>query len=173
MVRIDRGDTRRRCGRDVARRWGAGRQGHGADRGDRRGRGELGTGRAPLPRGRRCGNGRYVVTITKTISSTSAPTSRCLARPGQRLRVTDAPAVRLEAEIAAMNAELPPLSFVLPGGTPAAAQAHVARIVAAPRGAMRRAAARRRREPGRAAAAEPRLRPHLCVVAGVERARRR
>lgn len=49
---------------------------------------------------------------------------------GKRLRVTDAPAVRLEAEIAAMNAGLPPLtSFVLPGGTPAAAQAHVARTL--------------------------------------------
>lgn len=45
-----------------------------------------------------------------------------------RLRVTDAPSVRLEAEVAEMNAALPPLaSFVLPGGTPAAAHAHLAR----------------------------------------------
>ena len=49
---------------------------------------------------------------------------------GDRLRLTDVPSLRLEAEVAAMNATLPPLkSFVLPGGTPAAAQAHVARTV--------------------------------------------
>ncbi len=49
---------------------------------------------------------------------------------GERLRVTDAPAARLEAEVAAMNAALPPLaSFVLPGGTPGAAYAHLARTV--------------------------------------------
>ncbi len=49
---------------------------------------------------------------------------------GDRLRVTDAPTIRLEAEVAAMTATLPPLnSFVLPGGTPAAAHAHVARTV--------------------------------------------
>lgn len=47
---------------------------------------------------------------------------------GERLRLTDAPTLRLEAEVEAMNARLPPLkSFVLPGGTQAAAQAHVAR----------------------------------------------
>ena len=49
---------------------------------------------------------------------------------GDRLRVTDAPSARLEAEVVAMNAALPPLtSFVLPGGTPAAAHAHLARTV--------------------------------------------
>ena len=49
---------------------------------------------------------------------------------GDRLRVTDAPSVRLEAEVLAMNAALPALdSFVLPGGTPAAAHAHLARTV--------------------------------------------
>jgi len=49
---------------------------------------------------------------------------------GERLRVTDAPVLRLEAEVEAMNAGLPPLtSFVLPGGTPAAAHAHLARTV--------------------------------------------
>ena len=56
-----------------------------------------------------------------------------LAVPGageERLRVTDAPVARLETEIAAMNSGLVPLaSFVLPGGTPAAAQAHVARTI--------------------------------------------
>ena len=49
---------------------------------------------------------------------------------GTRLRLTDAPAIRLEAEVAAMNADLPALtSFVLPGGTPAAAHAHLARTL--------------------------------------------
>jgi cob(I)alamin adenosyltransferase len=47
-----------------------------------------------------------------------------------RLRVGDSQSARLEAEIAAMNATLPPLaSFVLPGGSLAAAQAHLARAV--------------------------------------------
>ena len=49
---------------------------------------------------------------------------------GDRLRLTDAPSLRLEAEVAAMNAGLPPRgSFILPGGTPAAAHAHLARTV--------------------------------------------
>jgi len=49
---------------------------------------------------------------------------------GERLRVTDVPSVRLEAEVVAMNAVLPPLtSFILPGGTPAAAHAHLARTI--------------------------------------------
>lgn len=47
-----------------------------------------------------------------------------------RLRVSDAQCARLEAELAAMNALIPPLrSFVLPGGSPGAAQAHLARTV--------------------------------------------
>ena len=49
---------------------------------------------------------------------------------GARLRLTDAPTLRLEAEIEAMNASLATLtSFILPGGTPAAAHAHHARTV--------------------------------------------
>ena len=49
---------------------------------------------------------------------------------GDRLRLTDAPSLRLEAELAAMNSRLPALSsFILPGGTPAAAHAHLARTV--------------------------------------------
>ncbi len=49
---------------------------------------------------------------------------------GARLRLTDAPSLRLEAEVLAMNAGLPALSsFVLPGGTAAAAHAHLARTV--------------------------------------------
>jgi cob(I)alamin adenosyltransferase len=47
---------------------------------------------------------------------------------GDRLRLTEAPLARLDAEIAALNTGLPPLkSFVLPGGTVAAAQSHLAR----------------------------------------------
>lgn len=46
------------------------------------------------------------------------------------LRVSDAQVARLEAEIDAMNSELNPLkSFILPGGSPAAAALHVARTV--------------------------------------------
>lgn len=56
-----------------------------------------------------------------------------LAVPGEggaRLRVSDTQCARLEAEIAAMNALLPALtSFVLPGGGPGAAAAHLARTV--------------------------------------------
>ncbi|HEX3673278.1 MAG TPA: cob(I)yrinic acid a,c-diamide adenosyltransferase [Rhizomicrobium sp.] len=47
-----------------------------------------------------------------------------------RLRVDDAQVARLEVEIDSMNAELSPLnSFVLPGGSPAAAHLHLARTV--------------------------------------------
>ncbi len=50
------------------------------------------------------------------------------ARP--RLRIGEAASLRLDAEIARMNRSLPPLtSFILPGGTPAAAYAHLARTV--------------------------------------------
>jgi cob(I)alamin adenosyltransferase len=56
-----------------------------------------------------------------------------LCVPGEaadRLRLTDTPVLRLEAEVQAMNATLPSLrSFVLPGGTEAAARAHYARTV--------------------------------------------
>lgn len=46
------------------------------------------------------------------------------------LRISDAQVTRLEQEIDQMNAELEPLrSFVLPGGTPAAAALHVARTI--------------------------------------------
>jgi cob(I)alamin adenosyltransferase len=49
----------------------------------------------------------------------------------QQLRVTQAQVDWLESQIDRMNAELPPLtSFVLPGGTPAAAFLHQARTVA-------------------------------------------
>ncbi len=47
-----------------------------------------------------------------------------------RLRISDAQVDRLEHEIDSMNESLAPLtSFVLPGGTPAAAYLHLARVV--------------------------------------------
>src|SRR3954462_7894206 len=46
-----------------------------------------------------------------------------------RLRVTEAAVQRLQAELDQMNTVLPPLqSFILPGGTPGAAHAHMARV---------------------------------------------
>jgi cob(I)alamin adenosyltransferase len=49
---------------------------------------------------------------------------------GERLRLTDTPVARLESEVAAMNQTLPALtSFILPGGSAAAAHAHLARTV--------------------------------------------
>ena len=58
----------------------------------------------------------------------------CVPEGGRRsegaLRMVDAQVERLEREIDAMNAELAPLnSFVLPGGTPAAAYLHLARTI--------------------------------------------
>jgi cob(I)alamin adenosyltransferase len=57
----------------------------------------------------------------------------CLAEKGpagQRLTVTDAQVAWIEGEIDKFNAELQPLrSFVLPGGSPAAAYLHLARTV--------------------------------------------
>ncbi|WGF90027.1 cob(I)yrinic acid a,c-diamide adenosyltransferase [Marinivivus vitaminiproducens] len=57
-----------------------------------------------------------------------------LCRPGDgsdgKLRVQEGQVLRLEAEIDAMNEALEPLaSFILPGGTPAAAHLHLARTV--------------------------------------------
>jgi cob(I)alamin adenosyltransferase len=50
--------------------------------------------------------------------------------PYEPLRVADAQVKRLEDEIDMMNGSLTPLrSFILPGGTPAAAALHVARTV--------------------------------------------
>lgn len=49
---------------------------------------------------------------------------------GDRLRVSDTQCQRLESELVEMNALVPPLrSFVLPGGSPGAAHAHLARTV--------------------------------------------
>ena len=56
------------------------------------------------------------------------PSRREELRPS--LRIAAAQVTRLEAEIDALNARLEPLtSFVLPGGSPAAAALHVARTV--------------------------------------------
>ena len=69
-----------------------------------------------------------------------------LCVPGEgdaRLRIGEGHLRGLDAAIAEMNAGLPPLaSFVLPGGTPAAAAAHMARTLArrAERAAVRLAA---------------------------------
>jgi cob(I)alamin adenosyltransferase len=59
----------------------------------------------------------------------------CTPEDGRRaagaLRIVDAQVDRLEREIDAMNGALKPLaSFILPGGTPAAAYLHLARTVA-------------------------------------------
>ena len=49
---------------------------------------------------------------------------------GKSARLGDAAATRLEAQTETRNAALPPLAeFVLPGGSPAAAQCHAARAV--------------------------------------------
>ena len=61
-----------------------------------------------------------------------------LATPGDdfaptdiALRITASQVSRLEEEIDAMNADLPPLtSFILPGGSPAVAAIHLARAIA-------------------------------------------
>ncbi|MBU8542310.1 MULTISPECIES: cob(I)yrinic acid a,c-diamide adenosyltransferase [Roseomonadaceae] len=56
----------------------------------------------------------------------------CVPGTGEdRLRVTDMQCLRLETELAEMNRPIPPLrSFVLPGGSPGAAHAHLARTIA-------------------------------------------
>ena len=82
-----------------------------------------------------------------------------------RLRITDGQVERLEREIDAMNAELRPLtSFVLPGGTEAAAHLHMARAVA--RRAERLMVELAEREPVNAAAIRyiNRLSDHLFVA---------
>jgi cob(I)alamin adenosyltransferase len=49
---------------------------------------------------------------------------------GSKLRILDSQVARLEAEIDSLNERLPALkSFILPGGTPAAAALHLARTV--------------------------------------------
>jgi len=68
-------------------------------------------------------------------------------KPGERLRVLPEQAVRLESLIDRFNEPLAALtSFVLPGGTPLAAELHVCRTVV--RRAERRVAALLEAEPG-------------------------
>jgi cob(I)alamin adenosyltransferase len=82
------------------------------------------------------------------------------------LRITASQVERLEAEIDAMNADLEPLtSFILPGGSPAAASLYLARAVV--RRAERAAVALNEAEPinPQALAYLNRLSDHLFVLA--------
>ncbi len=94
-----------------------------------------------------------------------------LCVPGDRadrLRLNAAPLERLDAEIAAMNATLPPLtSFILPGGTDAAAQAHLARV--AVRRAERRVLGVGDLNPLIQRYPQPAVGPSFCARTGVER----
>jgi cob(I)alamin adenosyltransferase len=84
------------------------------------------------------------------------------------LRIVQAQVDRLEAEIDAMNADLAPLtSFILPGGSPAAAHLHLARTVV--RRAERLMTDLARGEPVGAAALKyvNRLSDHLFVLSRV------
>ncbi|MCY4501006.1 MAG: cob(I)yrinic acid a,c-diamide adenosyltransferase, partial [Alphaproteobacteria bacterium] len=94
----------------------------------------------------------------------------CTPEGGERrsgaLRVVPEQVLRLEAEIDAMNADLAPLnSFVLPGGSAAAAALHLARTTA--RRAERSMTALAREEPVGEAARHyiNRLSDHLFVAA--------
>ncbi len=114
---------------------------------------------------------------SRTISSISAPIWR-RPRPGARrkARCASSPArsTRLEHEIDAINAELAPLeSFVLPGGTPAAAYLHLARTIV--RRAERIVGRARRRRAGQSRGAqisEPAVRPSLRDGPACQRPRR-
>jgi cob(I)alamin adenosyltransferase len=94
-----------------------------------------------------------------------------LCRPDDKegaesLRVIDSQVERLEHEIDAMNAKLSPLqSFVLPGGSPAAAHLHLARTIT--RRAEREITALAEDQPVNAAAIRyvNRLSDHLFVAA--------
>ncbi len=102
----------------------------------------------------------------------------CTPEDGRRaagaLRITAPQVERLEREIDAMNAMLRPLnSFILPGGTPAAAHLHLARTV------TRRAerlvselAPDRARQPRSAQIPEPPLRLPFCARPPGQRRRR-
>lgn len=64
------------------------------------------------------------------VPETDEPSPAAGAKRPERLRIIDSQVTRLEQEIDALNADLQPLrSFVLPGGSLAAAQLHVARTV--------------------------------------------
>lgn len=88
------------------------------------------------------------------------------------LRMTEAQTARLEREIDAMNGDLPPLtSFILPGGTPAAAHLHFARTVVR-RAEREMVAAAQSETIGKAAMAYiNRLSDHLFVMARLANSR--
>jgi cob(I)alamin adenosyltransferase len=93
-----------------------------------------------------------------------------LCRPGtDGLRIADAQVARLETEIDAMNARLKPLdSFILPGGTRAAAALHLARtIVRRAERAITRLAEKEEVSPAAIRYAN-RLSDHLFVLARAE-----
>jgi cob(I)alamin adenosyltransferase len=88
------------------------------------------------------------------------------AEPGSRLRITAGQVKRLEKEIDAMNKDLAPLmSFILPGGAPAAAYLHLGRSVV--RRAEREAWTLAGEEQVNPAVLQylNRLSDHLCVMA--------
>lgn len=92
-----------------------------------------------------------------------------IATPGEiegALRITAGQVERLEQEIDALNADLQPLtSFILPGGSPAAASLHLARCIV--RRAERAAVALNEADPinPQALAYLNRLSDHLFVLA--------
>ncbi len=117
------------------------------------------------PRRRRLRGSRMTCSTSAPISPHPVTTSAATARACARL---PAQVDRLEAEIDAMNAELAPLtSFILPGGTPAAATLHLARTVV--RRAERLAVTAARAEPVNPSAIRylNRLSDHLFVAARV------
>jgi cob(I)alamin adenosyltransferase len=111
----------------------------------------------------------------RTTCSTSAPTSRCpraTARRRERLRVRPEQVEWLEAACDEVNADLPKLqSFLLPGGTAAAAHLHVCRTVC--RARERRSTGRRGGQPRGRPLPQPALRPPLYPRARRQRRRRR
>jgi cob(I)alamin adenosyltransferase len=98
-----------------------------------------------------------------------------LATPGEvdgALRIAPSQVERLEREIDAMNATLPPLnSFVLPGGAPAAAYLHQARTVVRRAERLAVAAAQSEAINAHALAYLNRLSDHLFVMSRAVNAR--
>ena len=75
--------------------------------------------------------GHAAETIVAVIQNDLFDLGAGLCRPGPVCRLPAASLARLEGETAALNEAVAPLtSFVLPGGSPAAAHAHLARTLA-------------------------------------------
>jgi hypothetical protein len=91
-----------------------------------------------------------------------------------RLRLAESQCLRLEREVAEMNAVIPALSsFVLPGGSVASAHAHLGPHGRPPRRAAGGGARRRRAgEPGSGALPEPPVGPPLRAEPPLQRQRR-